>query len=68
VIAVATFYKGVTGFESLSYLFWYLSDLIAATRMRLSTTAVAARMPPPHIELARSRRAQTEPMNGRYEN
>jgi hypothetical protein len=36
VIAVATFYKTVHYFESLSYLFWYFSGLIAAERMRLT--------------------------------
>jgi hypothetical protein len=36
VIAVATFYKTVHYFESLSYLFWYFSGLVAAQRMRLT--------------------------------
>ena len=37
------------------------------TRMRLSTTPVAARRPLPMLSLAGDRGAQTEPMNGRYE-
>jgi hypothetical protein len=36
VITVATFYKTIHYFESLSYLFWYFSGLIAAQRMRLA--------------------------------
>ncbi len=36
VIAVATFYKTMHYFESLSYLFWYFSGLVAARRMRLT--------------------------------
>jgi hypothetical protein len=73
VIAVATFYKGITGFESLSYLFWYFSGLIAAMRMRLLTTGVVARTPlrgspASKRSLARGRGARTEPSNGRFKN
>lgn len=35
VIALSTFYKELASFQSLSFLFWYLSGLIAAQRMRL---------------------------------
>jgi len=35
VIAIATFYKSLHYFESLSYLFWYFSGVVAAQRMRL---------------------------------
>jgi hypothetical protein len=35
VITIATFYKSIHAFESLSYLFWYFSGLVAATRMRM---------------------------------
>ena len=37
VFALATFYKGIHGFESLSYLFWYFSGLVAARRIQLSS-------------------------------
>jgi hypothetical protein len=36
VITLATFYKAIHTFESLSYLFWYFSGLLAAARMRLA--------------------------------
>jgi hypothetical protein len=39
VFAVATFYKTIHYFESLSYLFWYFSGLVAAHRMRLMLDA-----------------------------
>ena len=35
VIVMATFYKNIHAFESLSYIFWYFSGVIAATRTRL---------------------------------
>jgi hypothetical protein len=35
VLVVATFYKELHVFESLSYLFWYYAGVIAAQRMRL---------------------------------
>jgi hypothetical protein len=35
VMAVATFYKSLHYFESLSYLFWYFSGLVAAQSVRL---------------------------------
>lgn len=34
LIAIALFYKDMIGQASLSYLFWYFSGVIAATRMR----------------------------------
>ena len=46
VIVVATFYKNIVGFESLSYLFWYVSGLIAARRTRLELSTAAARTRP----------------------
>jgi hypothetical protein len=39
VMAVGTFYKTMHYFDSLSYLFWYFSGLIAARRMRLTLEA-----------------------------
>jgi cell division protein FtsW (lipid II flippase) len=36
VMTIATFYKTIHTFESLSYLFWYFSGLVAARRMQLS--------------------------------
>jgi hypothetical protein len=47
VISVATFYKTMHYFESLSYLFWYFSGLVAARRMRLALDA------PPLVGLRR---------------
>jgi hypothetical protein len=35
VMVIATFYKTLHAFESLSYLFWYFAGVIAAQRMRL---------------------------------
>jgi hypothetical protein len=46
VIAVATFYKNIVDFESLSYLFWYVSGLIAARRTRLALGTAAAQARP----------------------
>jgi hypothetical protein len=46
VIAVATFYKNIVGFESLSYLFWYVSGLITARRTRLALGTAAAQTRP----------------------
>jgi hypothetical protein len=46
VITVATFYKNIVGFESLSYLFWYISGLIAARRTRLALAGGAIRTRP----------------------
>src|SRR5262249_13522050 len=46
VITVATFYKNIVGFESLSYLFWYISGLIAARRTRLALAGSAIRTRP----------------------
>jgi hypothetical protein len=37
VIAFATFYKTIHTFESLSYLFWYFSGLVAARRIQLAS-------------------------------
>jgi hypothetical protein len=45
VVAIATFYKDIHAFESLSYLFWYFSGLIAAGRTRLALAPVAPRTP-----------------------
>ena len=39
VFAVATFYKTIHYFDSLSYLFWYFSGLVVAQRMRLTLSA-----------------------------
>lgn len=36
VFAMAMFYKAIHGFVSLSYLFWYISGLMAARRVQLS--------------------------------
>jgi len=35
VILLATFYKNIHAFDSLSYMFWYYSGVIAAARTRL---------------------------------
>jgi hypothetical protein len=49
VIIVSTFYKSLQNFESLSYLFWYFSGMIAAQRLRLAfePRPLAARPEPP---------------------
>jgi hypothetical protein len=39
VIAIATFYKSLHYFESISYLFWYFAGVIAAQRTRLELGA-----------------------------
>ena len=36
IMAIALFYKDIVSHVSLSFLFWYLTGLIAASRMRLS--------------------------------
>jgi hypothetical protein len=41
VVVISTFYKSLHYFESLSYLFWYFSGVIAAQRMRLEVGAHA---------------------------
>jgi hypothetical protein len=41
LVAVATPYKAMHVYESLSYLFWYFSGLVAARRMRLAFAARA---------------------------
>lgn len=41
MFVVATFYKTLHDFESLSYLFWYFSGLVVAQRMRLQLDAKA---------------------------
>jgi hypothetical protein len=43
VMAVATFYKQTLGFESLSYLFWYFSGLIAGAAMQVTGSASSIR-------------------------
>jgi len=57
VIAVATFYKTIHYFESLSYMFWYFSGLVAAERMRLTLNVrpVAGEIPrrPPALTARR---------------
>jgi hypothetical protein len=40
VIAVATFYKSLHFFESLSYLYWYFAGLVAAERVRIGSRAL----------------------------
>lgn len=40
LMAIATFYKSIHSFESLSYLFWYFSGVIAAERVRLASSQV----------------------------
>jgi cell division protein FtsW (lipid II flippase) len=39
IMAIAIFYKSLHYFESLSYLFWYFSGVVAAERMRLQWRA-----------------------------
>jgi hypothetical protein len=48
LMVVATPYKAMHVYESLSYLFWYFSGLIAARRMRLAFAARTER----HLEPA----------------
>jgi hypothetical protein len=40
ILAVATAYKTTYTFESLSYLFWYFSGVIAARPMQLAFDGV----------------------------
>jgi cell division protein FtsW (lipid II flippase) len=42
VIAIGSFYKNLILFESLGYLFWFYSGLIAAERMRLARSRTRA--------------------------
>jgi hypothetical protein len=44
VMAVGTFYKTMHYFDSLSYLFWYFSGVIAARRMQLTLAAEPPRV------------------------
>ena len=37
IITLTTFYKNIHVFESISYLFWYFSGLVAARRIQLSS-------------------------------
>jgi len=39
VVSMATFYKSLHYFESLSYLYWYFSGLVAAERQRIAWRA-----------------------------
>jgi hypothetical protein len=55
VMAIATFYKQTLGFESLSYLFWYFSGLIAAATMQITGSSST-----PH---QKATRAPTESRN-----
>jgi hypothetical protein len=45
LMVVATPYKAMHIYESLSYLFWYFSGLIAARRMRLAHAARTEQLP-----------------------
>jgi hypothetical protein len=56
VMVVATFYKTMHDFESLSYLFWYFSGLMAAQKQRLALAA-----PAPSIAADPSRRRPIRP-------
>jgi len=47
VMFVATFYKDVKAYDSLSYLFWYFSGVIAAERVRLELAAQPSRVSHP---------------------
>jgi hypothetical protein len=42
VIVIATFYKSLHYFESVSYLFWYYAGVIAARRTRMELGAEPA--------------------------
>jgi hypothetical protein len=53
VVTVACFYKRLHAFESLSYLFWYFSGLIAASRMRLALQAPSRLAVAPRVKLGR---------------
>jgi len=39
IMAASVYYKDITAHASLSFLFWYLSGLVAAERMRMSVRA-----------------------------
>jgi hypothetical protein len=58
VMAISTFYKATHVFDSLSYLFWYFSGLIAAGRMRITLSRPAATVTEPR-PLVSSRRPRT---------
>jgi hypothetical protein len=45
VFVLATFYQRIHEFESLAYLFWYFSGMVAARRMQLAAAAGAAAAP-----------------------
>jgi hypothetical protein len=45
VIVVATFYKSIHAFDSLSYLYWYFAGLIAAARTRSLSLAASRQYP-----------------------
>jgi cell division protein FtsW (lipid II flippase) len=63
VIAVATFYKTVHYFESLSYLFWYFSGLVAAERTRLTLDVRPLAGKTPRRPLALTARPYGGPLN-----
>jgi hypothetical protein len=52
VMVLATFYKAVHLFESLTYLYAYLSGLIAAQRMRLALATQARPVPATRVQPA----------------
>jgi len=65
VMAVGTFYKTLHAFESLSYLFWYFSGLIAAHRQRLALAAPTLTPAPAPAIAARPPRLGIKPvLNG----
>ena len=67
VMVCATFYKAVHLFESLTYLYSYLSGLIAAQRMRLALAAQARPAPAARLQpAARSPVAAPRARNGGF--
>ena len=55
VITLATFYKSIMFSETISYLFWYFSGVVAAHRVRLARPAVGISATKLHASPARLR-------------
>jgi len=47
VLSIATFYKTIHGFDSLSYMFWYFAGMVCARRMALALAP--SEIPPPRL-------------------
>lgn len=53
-VVVATPYKTMHAYESLSYLFWYFSGVVAARRMRVAAEILRTRSIAPPLEARRA--------------